>query len=433
MATVTINGNTYSDDSNATTGLASGGHRTRFIPLIQDVVAVAGSESASAASAAAAALSQSAAATSASAAGNSAAAAAISAGQAEAFFLGNTFDHITALAGITPTLFLDFAQQDYRIYSAATGLERKPLADFLTFTRASNGGIFNAQGLYEALTSNAPRLDFDPETGVCRGLLIEESRTNLLLNSSAAGTNLATQSITVAASAYTLSFYGTGTVTLSGTYSGSLVGSGAYPTRSTLTFTPTAGTLTLTVSGTVQYANCELGAFATSFIPTAGTAVTRLADNASMTGANFSSWYNQTEGTVVVDAQPNSGIGYPNAIVDIDDGTVNNNIQIRKNNNYTVIALIAYLGLGQETLYSGLYTFSQKSKVAFGFKTDDQVLYHGGSLIEAGLTINMPTVNILRIGKYLPSTYLNGTIARLTYFPKRLSNAQLQQLSALGV
>lgn len=42
MASVTINGNTYSDDSNASTGLANGGHRTRFIPLIQDVVTVAG-------------------------------------------------------------------------------------------------------------------------------------------------------------------------------------------------------------------------------------------------------------------------------------------------------------------------------------------------------------------------------------------------------
>ncbi len=40
MATVTINGHTYSDDSSPTTGLAGGGHRSRFIPLIQDVVAV---------------------------------------------------------------------------------------------------------------------------------------------------------------------------------------------------------------------------------------------------------------------------------------------------------------------------------------------------------------------------------------------------------
>jgi hypothetical protein len=41
MSSVTINGHTYTDDSNTTTGLAAGGHRTRFIPLIQDVVVVA--------------------------------------------------------------------------------------------------------------------------------------------------------------------------------------------------------------------------------------------------------------------------------------------------------------------------------------------------------------------------------------------------------
>lgn len=41
MSSVTLNGHTYSDDSHPTTGLAGGGHRTRFIPLIQDVVTVA--------------------------------------------------------------------------------------------------------------------------------------------------------------------------------------------------------------------------------------------------------------------------------------------------------------------------------------------------------------------------------------------------------
>ena len=42
MAAVTFpNGNTYSDDSNALTGLRRGGAKTRFIPLCQDVVSVA--------------------------------------------------------------------------------------------------------------------------------------------------------------------------------------------------------------------------------------------------------------------------------------------------------------------------------------------------------------------------------------------------------
>ena len=56
-------------------------------------------------------------------------------------------------------------------------------SNIVTFTRASGGGRFNAQGQYEWLPANEPRIDYDPVTGECRGLLIEESRTNLLLRS----------------------------------------------------------------------------------------------------------------------------------------------------------------------------------------------------------------------------------------------------------
>ena len=38
MATVTLNGHTYTDDSNATTGMANGGHRVRFIPCLSDYI-----------------------------------------------------------------------------------------------------------------------------------------------------------------------------------------------------------------------------------------------------------------------------------------------------------------------------------------------------------------------------------------------------------
>lgn len=47
MATVTINGHTYTDDASPTTGLGGGGHRARFIPLISDVVTVLGTVAAS--------------------------------------------------------------------------------------------------------------------------------------------------------------------------------------------------------------------------------------------------------------------------------------------------------------------------------------------------------------------------------------------------
>lgn len=49
MASVTLNGNTYSDDSNPTTGLANGGHRVRFVPALSDMLVEAGNAAASAA------------------------------------------------------------------------------------------------------------------------------------------------------------------------------------------------------------------------------------------------------------------------------------------------------------------------------------------------------------------------------------------------
>jgi hypothetical protein len=109
------------------------------------------------------------------------------------------------------------------------------------------------------------------------GYLSEGSRANIFLNSDLIGTNLATQSITVTAAPWTVSFTGTGTITFSGAFVGSLAGSGA-STRVQQTFTPTAGLLTCTVTGTVIKAQAELGSFASTFIPTAATAVTRAAD-----------------------------------------------------------------------------------------------------------------------------------------------------------
>ena len=43
--------------------------------------------------------------------------------------------------------------------------------------------------------------------------------------------------------------------------------------------------------------------FATSYIPTAGSTVTRAADIAQITNVNFSSWYNQSEGTLAITAK----------------------------------------------------------------------------------------------------------------------------------
>ena len=92
---------------------------------------------------------------------------------------------------------------------------------------------------------------------------------NLVLNSA----TLVTQNITVTANTYTLSMTGTGTITLSGTSSGTLVGTGA-STVVSKTFTPTAGTLTLTPTGSCTTVQLELGSVFSGYTPTTGSAVT---------------------------------------------------------------------------------------------------------------------------------------------------------------
>jgi hypothetical protein len=51
-----------------------------------------------------------------------------------------------------------------------------------TFTRASSATFVGSNGLIQSAATNIPRFDHT-SAGVCRGLLIEESRTNLLTQS----------------------------------------------------------------------------------------------------------------------------------------------------------------------------------------------------------------------------------------------------------
>lgn len=54
-----------------------------------------------------------------------------------------------------------------------------------TFTRASSGTFVGSNGLIQSAGNNVARFDHNPITGICRGLLIEESRTNQSLYSGA--------------------------------------------------------------------------------------------------------------------------------------------------------------------------------------------------------------------------------------------------------
>lgn len=143
-----------------------------------------------------------------------------------------------------------------------------------TITRSTVGTYFDSAGIMQTAGVDVVRINYDPITKEFKGVLIENEATNILLNSDA----LVTQSVTVTNVSYTLSFYGAGTIVLSGAASATIVGAGDYPVRTTYTFTPTNGSLTLTVTGTVTKAQLELNGQATSWISTNGSPATRAAD-----------------------------------------------------------------------------------------------------------------------------------------------------------
>lgn len=64
-----------------------------------------------------------------------------------------------------------------------TSLVARSLKEICTFTRASTAVYVNRSGVLASAAIDEPRLDYDPATLAARGLLIEESRTNVLLRS----------------------------------------------------------------------------------------------------------------------------------------------------------------------------------------------------------------------------------------------------------
>ncbi len=300
------------------------------------------------------------------------------------------------------------------------------------FTRSSTATFVGSNGLIQSAAINGPRFDHDPVTGLCKGLLIEDTRTNLVFPSE----TLTTQTRTVAAVAHTLSFYGTGTVVLSGVHSATVVGTGVFPARTTLTFTPTAGSLTLTVTGTVQFAQVEAGAFPTSYIPTTIGTAARSADVCSIIGDAFSSFYNQTEGTLFGDVTPQT-VDQLAVVVGVNTTTFQNSHLLYKINSTALaagkrwVANTNVAGPAQSSLIPTPTDIAvSRGILSYAYKLNDMAFAANGTLIGTDNTGTMPFPAAMRIGGRDDGLQINGHIARIQYFRKRLSNAKLQTLTA---
>ena len=346
--------------------------------------------------------------------------------------------------------------------------------------------VYNPVAAPSAAAYYGPRFDYDPVTLAARGLLIEEQRTNLLVQSTlASGWTLTTVTRTVNATTapdgtLTANFYtSTGadssvaqlpvTVSASTTYTFSIwlradiattvsifivdTGGGSGNTsavcnvttqwtRFVVTRTTSAGTTSCTVqvggantfsTGEAVYvwgAQLEAGAFATSYIPTTTAAATRTADVATMVGANFSNWYRQDEGTLFGDVAVLSSAYANGVFLDVGAGGA--------------FGTTAYMnwsgsqwGINPNTApvnMLSLVTTTSTAKTAAALAANNTIASANGLLGVLDTSCAMPlsatTLSIGRGGWSGATNYFNGHIRRIAYYPTRLSNAQLQAVTA---
>jgi len=294
----------------------------------------------------------------------------------------------------------------------------------LSFSRSTTATRVNENGVIETVAINTPRLDFTG--GGCGKLLLEPQRTNLYINS---GT-LVTQNISTSATTYTVAFEGTGTITLSGTYSGSLVGTGA-SNRVSLTFTATSGTLTTSISGSCTSGQAEVGSYPTSYIPTAGSAVTRTADiSPALTG--ISSLINSTEGVLYAKIAALGTINNAADVISIGDGTVFNQIAMWYSNATNQFKVLIRQS-GNKLFSTVTLTDAQAFiKVAISYKSGVSRVYINGILVASSTSVFAFTapLSVFHLGGSGLGDF-NGKIKELAIINNALTPTELAELTTL--
>jgi hypothetical protein len=236
----------------------------------------------------------------------------------------------------------------------------------------------------------------------------------------------------------------TGVIT-SGTGTIQSVGNGWYRVSITQTFGPANanGGMIIDLQTTAGYtgdgysgvflwgAQLEAGAFPTSYIKTEASQVTRSRDAASMTGTNFSSWYRQDEGTLYVDWVAGPIVsGFPRT-VELNDATAATNfIRMQRYSAGQVRFSITSAGVSQAGFDSSTVALGATAKAALAYKFNDIAGTANAATVGTDTSATMPVVTQMNIGdSFATGSFVNSTIRKIAYYPKRLSNAELQNLT----
>jgi len=178
----------------------------------------------------------------------------------------------------------------------------------------------------------------------------------------------------------------------------------------------------------------EQGAFATSVIATSTTARSRSADVATMTGTNFSNWFNQSEGTIYIEYQGvNNVAGATRRAVEIGvSGAINERYIIGYIATTSSRVLVIDGGVTQADV-SVTSTQSNIVKLAASYILNNIAQATNGVSGTTDTSATLPTVDQLWFGTAEGSTantVLNGYIRSFVYYPKQLPAFELRMLTA---
>jgi hypothetical protein len=168
----------------------------------------------------------------------------------------------------------------------------------------------------------------------------------------------------------------------------------------------------------------EAGSFPTSYIPTSGSTATRSADVASIGVSEFG--YNQSEGTVFVEFQ-NTEINSTDRMVSINDGSGNNAYQIQHVNGTSTSGRIR---VGATDYMFSNRTAISSGKAALLYSEEYAQFATDGSANSQDTTVATATMTSLNIGHINGASQCNGHIKSLRYFPRKLTESQLEDLTS---
>jgi hypothetical protein len=178
-------------------------------------------------------------------------------------------------------------------------------------------------------------------------------------------------------------------------------------------------------------AQLEAGSFPTSYIPTTTGTLARSADVCDITGGNFTGMWNQSEGTLLAQTQKTSTNS--NAfVISVSDNSFNNETDLRYNSVSQVASLMNVSNVNQLIGFQANITSGAAVKQSIAYKLNDCAYAANGASPISDTSALIPTVNRLTIGNVAvvgQAFYLNGHIASLRYYRKRLPNAKIQALT----